>query len=116
MSKAALLRFSDCLAEEVKEHNIAIFALHPGNIRTDMMNYLLESEEGQTWMPWVRPFLEDGNESLPEAPAKLVAFLASGHADVLSGRFFQVSEDVADMVRRAEEIQRDDLHALRLRV
>ena len=45
-----------------------------------------------------------------------VAFLASGQADGLSGRFIQAHEDVGEMARQAEQIVRDDLYTLRLRV
>jgi hypothetical protein len=44
-----------------------------------------------------------------------VVLLASGQADALSSCYLGVGDDVADMVRRAEEIRRDELYTLRLR-
>jgi NAD(P)-dependent dehydrogenase (short-subunit alcohol dehydrogenase family) len=51
----------------------------------------------------------------PERAAQLVVFLASGDGDWLSGRCLSVSDDVAELGRRTEEIQRHDLYVLRLR-
>ena len=48
-------------------------------------------------------------------PAALVVYLASGAADVLSGRSIDVSDDVAQMVARAAEIEEHDLYVLRER-
>ena len=45
----------------------------------------------------------------------LCLFLASGQADALSGRYFRVEDDWAEMVRCAEAITRDDLYTLRMR-
>jgi len=42
-------------------------------------------------------------------------FLASGQADALSGRYFRVEDDWAEMVRGADAIHHDDLYTLRLR-
>ena len=39
----------------------------------------------------------------------------SGRADALSGRFILVEDKEEELVRRAEEIQRADLHILTLR-
>jgi NAD(P)-dependent dehydrogenase (short-subunit alcohol dehydrogenase family) len=53
-SKTALIRFSECLAFEVKDHGIAVFAMGPGTVRTAMSEYSLNSPEGRTWLPWFR--------------------------------------------------------------
>jgi hypothetical protein len=51
----------------------------------------------------------------PEQTADLVAFLASGRGDALSGCVIDVSrDDVVEMAGRAAEIQARGLYALRL--
>ena len=40
--KAALIRFAECLAVEVKLHGIAVFAMGPGTVRTRMSEYSLD--------------------------------------------------------------------------
>jgi hypothetical protein len=49
----------------------------------------------------------------PEHRAQLVMFLASGRADVLSGRYLTVFDDIAPFVERNDEIVRDDLYTRR---
>jgi hypothetical protein len=59
--------------------------------------------------------LDDGLEVTPKVVADLVLTLASGRADALSGRMFSVGEDLEAIVRRAPEVRRDELYALRVR-
>ncbi len=103
-SKAALIRFTECTAEAVRELGISVFAISPGLVHTTMTD----------GVPVFRNVPTD-QWSLPERAADLIVFLASGVADSLSGRYIHVSDDVRDMVERAEEIRRQDLHTLRLR-
>ena len=67
------------------------------------------------WLPAFPKLFAEGRDQPPETLARLVVALASGRADVLSGRFLDASSDLDEMVSRAEEIRRDDLHVLRLR-
>jgi hypothetical protein len=41
--------------------------------------------------------------------------VATGRADALSGRFLFALDDIEDLIRRAEEIRREDLYTVRLR-
>jgi hypothetical protein len=66
-------------------------------------------------MPEARLLFEQGRTEPPERAAQLVTFLAAGHGDGLSGRCLSVADDVAELARRAKEIQRDDLYVLRFR-
>jgi len=116
LSKTALLRFSENLAVETKEHRGSVFAIHPGLVRTAMTEGGAESPEIEKWLgDGLRRALAEGRDVPAERAADLVLFLASGQADALSGCFISVDDDVAEMVRRAQEIQRDDLYRLRLR-
>lgn len=56
-----------------------------------------------------------GADVPPERAAQLAVFLASGQGDALSGRFLSITDNVADLVQRAEEIRREDRYVLRLR-
>jgi hypothetical protein len=51
----------------------------------------------------------------PETAAALVVYLASGAADVLSGRTIRASDDVVQMVAKSAEIEAHDLRVLRER-
>lgn len=113
-SKAAVMRFSDTLAAEVKPHGISVFTIHPGTVWTEMTQFLVESESGKTWMPWFSEIFEKGQDVPPELSAELVVYLASGQADILTGRFISVADDVAGLVQDGESIISNDRRVLRL--
>jgi hypothetical protein len=51
----------------------------------------------------------------PELAPELVRVLASGRADALAGRYIHAEHDhIEDLISRADEIERDDLNAIRL--
>jgi 3-oxoacyl-[acyl-carrier protein] reductase len=109
VSKASVLRFSEQLALELAPHGIAVFPIRPGVVRTRMVESVRQS------VPIVQKFLDEGRDVPPEATADLVEYLASGRADALSGCLLSVRENWDEMVRRAEEIHREQMYTLRLR-
>ena len=116
ISKAAVIRLCENLAAETKEHGISVFAIHPGGVKTALTASQFKSEAARKWFPKFYDYVAQGGSGQPpERAADLVVFLASGKADALSGCFINVRDDVAEMVQRAEEIQRDELYTLRLR-
>ena len=100
-SKTALIRFSECLAYELKPHGIAVFAMGPGTVRTAMSEYSLNSPEGRTWLPWFRDIFDEGRDLPPERPAALLVALASGKADILSGRYVYPADDLDRLIEEA---------------
>jgi len=75
--KAALIRFSECLAAEVRLHGVAVFPMGPGTVRTTMSEHSLNSPEGQKWLPWFKRIFDEGLDLPPERPAELAVRLAS---------------------------------------
>jgi NAD(P)-dependent dehydrogenase (short-subunit alcohol dehydrogenase family) len=113
-SKGALIRFTEVLAVETQEHGVSIFAIQPGTVRTAMVDDVLNTPGSERWFPWLRQILDGGHDVTTEPATSLVLYLASGKADALSGRFFIVPEDPAEVVSRIDEVLRDDLYTLRL--
>jgi 3-oxoacyl-[acyl-carrier protein] reductase len=111
-SKAAVVRFTDSLADETRDHGIQVFALSPGSVRTTLTDEVHESPAGKRW-------LGDDLSKLtfvpPDLAADAVTFIATGGADALSGRFFHVSDDVRALAARGAEIAHRDLYQLRWR-
>jgi 3-oxoacyl-[acyl-carrier protein] reductase len=100
-SKAALWRFGEILAAQVKPFGIPVFTISPGLVRTEMTEGSFP--DNAPWTP-------------PELAPRLVRALASGRADRLSGRYIHAEhDDVDELIARADEIERDDLNAIRLR-
>jgi NAD(P)-dependent dehydrogenase (short-subunit alcohol dehydrogenase family) len=106
-SKTALIRLSEQLANEAGPHGVKVFPIRPGLVRTAM------AEEGRKAIPLIQKMLDDGLDTTSQAVADLVLFLASGKADALNGRLFSVHEDLEEIVRRAQEVERGDLYLLR---
>jgi NAD(P)-dependent dehydrogenase (short-subunit alcohol dehydrogenase family) len=112
--KAALIRLTESLAAEVAAHGVSLFAIQPGTVRTAMAESALQDPAARQWLPWFVQTFEQGQDVPPEQAARLMLFLASGRADALSGRFFDVAEDPAEVVRRAQEVRDRNLYALRM--
>jgi NAD(P)-dependent dehydrogenase (short-subunit alcohol dehydrogenase family) len=106
-AKAGLVNLAETLAAETSCTGVSVFAATPGRVRTAMTERMLETG--------LFPFLDEGEWLEPERAARLVAFLGSGRADALAGRFVHALDDVEELVRRADEIERDDLYVPRLR-
>jgi len=99
-SKAAVGRFGEVLAEQVRPHGISVFVISPGLVRTEMTDRF---DDDAPWTP-------------PELAPRLVAALAGGRFDALSGRYIHAEHDPVDeLERRIETILADDLNAIRLR-
>ncbi|MCH7712062.1 MAG: SDR family oxidoreductase [Chloroflexi bacterium] len=73
-TKAAVHMFSFCLADEVREHNIAVNILSPGGLRT----------EGSAAIPWTQ---RDWDQRVdPEAVGPSAVYLAQQDASTFTGR------------------------------
>jgi NAD(P)-dependent dehydrogenase (short-subunit alcohol dehydrogenase family) len=112
-SKTSLIRWSETLASETEEYGIAVFAIHPGDVMTDMLQEVV-SEKNERWMPWAREHFAKSHIPVEHATA-LVQWLAAGKGDALSGCYLSIFDDVEQMAAQAETIQQKDLHKLRLR-
>ena len=108
-SKVAVTRFTDTLAQEVKEYEISIFAISVGPTHTELMDYMIESEVGRKWIPDLPKWLE-GKWQPVELAGTLAVALASGKYDALTGRWISPEDNLEDMLRRIEEIEKDELY------
>jgi hypothetical protein len=91
-----------------------VFAFDPGLVRTAMSESALSCGESSVER-WFTDAFANQEDVSADSAAALVVYLASGAADVLSGRNVDVSGDVAQMAARAAEIEERDLYVLRER-
>jgi 3-oxoacyl-[acyl-carrier protein] reductase len=99
-SKAAVHRFSEILADQLRPRGIPVFSISPGLVRTDLTK---GAPDDAPWTP-------------PELAPRLVRALASGRLDRLAGRYLHAEhDDVDDLAARTDEIVENDLNAIRLR-
>lgn len=116
-SKAAVMRLTECLAEELRQAGspVAVFALGPGLVRTTLTEYQLHSPEGKQWMPRIERMFDTGQDVPPTRAAALAVQLAGGRFDRLAGRAFSIGDDLEGLLARQEEIIRKDQKTLRFR-
>ena len=113
-AKAALIIFGESLAAAVADLGITVFTISPGLVHTAAVDEILATEDGARCFPELVGLPEDRYVP-PERAADLVAEIAYGHADVLTGRFIHVSEDLNLLVDSAAEIRDQNLLTMRLR-
>ena len=114
-SKAAVVRFTETIAEELKEYNIQVNAMAPGAVNTRMLDEVIAAGEmaGPKASAEAKRQLKTGATPLEKAAA-LAVFLASDESNGLTGRLISaVWDDWGGMARQAERILSTDLYTLR---
>jgi len=120
VSKAAVIKFTENLAVELRNEGITVFAVHPGIVRTGMAELALNAEvspdspAGKV-AAWLRQEIVAGHDLPAERVAQLVIQLTDGRGDALTGRYIDAHDDLTALLARTEEIQQADLYTLRLR-
>jgi 3-oxoacyl-[acyl-carrier protein] reductase len=92
-SKAAVVRLTETLAEEVKSHNIQVNAIAPGAVNTRMLDEVLAAGEaaGGEWAVAQQRKAQGGTPA--ELAAELVLFLASDASGGLTGKLISAPHD-----------------------
>jgi len=95
VSKTAIVRLTETLAEEVKEFNVQVNAVAPGAVDTSLQDDVLAAgERAGDLLARIRRLRETGEGGVPrELPAELVVFLASDDSDGLSGKLIAAPYD-----------------------
>jgi 3-oxoacyl-[acyl-carrier protein] reductase len=111
-SKAAIVRFVECLAEEVEDHNVQVNTMLPGNAYTAMTDEILQAGEDRAG----RKEVAEAEQAritggvAPEKQVQLAAFLASERSNHISGRLIYVSDD---WKRLEKDNMKPELYTLR---
>jgi len=93
-SKAALVRFVETVAEEVRDHNIQINCMTPGLAYTSMTDEILHAGEKAGWKEAEEALQVRQNGGIaPEKQIQLALFLASEQSNHITGRLIYVSDD-----------------------
>lgn len=93
-SKAAVVRLTETLAEEVKPYNIQVNAIAPGAAATRMQDEVVAAGDiaGEQALTEARRVLDNGGTP-PDLPAALALFLASDNSDGLTGKLIAAPHD-----------------------
>lgn len=118
--KAALIRLSEAMALETRAHGITVLAVDPGTVRTPMNDYVLTSPRVAAMalpvQEWFRELYAAGDDTPLEQTVAFMVDLVSGRADVLSGCFVSVGDDLDALLADAAAIEEEQKRMLRLRV
>lgn len=94
-SKAAVVRFAECLALEVSDHNVQVNSISPGSTYTHMTDEVLHAGEERAGPREI----EDAEQVritggvAPEKQIQLALFLASERSNHISGKLIHVNDD-----------------------
>jgi 3-oxoacyl-[acyl-carrier protein] reductase len=115
-SKAAVVRMTDTLAEELRDWNIDINAIAPGALNTRLLDEVLSAgpeKVGQAFYQRSLKQRDEGGAPLDKGAA-LAVFLASSASDGISGRLISaVWDDWQNFPAKREQIAKSDVYTLR---
>lgn len=116
VSKAAIVRFVETLAEEVREYNIDVNAIAPGALNTGMLNEILEAgpeRVGPTFYEKALRQKEQGGSPLSRG-AELAVFLGSALSDGITGKLISaIWDDWENFPDHLKELKNSDVYTLR---
>lgn len=115
-SKAAIARFTESVAVDLKGTGVDINAISPGALNTQMMRELLQAGPeavGKEFFLKMKKISEEGGTP-PEVAARLVVFLASPESDGITGRLISALWDRWDQwPKHLAELNQSDAYTLR---
>jgi NAD(P)-dependent dehydrogenase (short-subunit alcohol dehydrogenase family) len=115
-SKAAVVRFAETLAEEVRGTGIDVNAVAPGALNTRLLDEVLAAGPGSVGSSFYeRAIRQKAEGGAPlERAAALAVFLASADSDGITGKLLSAVWDPWDeFANRREELSRSDVYTLR---
>ncbi len=114
-AKAALVRLSETLAEELRDSKIDVNCVAPGAMNTRMLDELLAAGPAGARHEYERAVAQaQSGGTPPEKAAALVVFLASAASDGITGRLLSALwDDWASLPGKREQLAKSDLYTLR---
>jgi NAD(P)-dependent dehydrogenase (short-subunit alcohol dehydrogenase family) len=114
-SKAAIVRLTETIAEEVKPFNIQVNAVAPGAINTHMLEEVLVAGNaaGEIAISQANRQKQSGGDSI-EAVVALALFLASNESHGLTGKLISAQHDPwQEWAGKAENLNATPLYTIR---
>ena len=112
-SKAGVIRFTETIAEEVKQYNIDINAVHPGSVDTPMIQDVLDAglKAGKSELKNAKG-VRDGKSISPEDVASFILFLSCKDSDGITGRtIYNIWDGWKNL--KAKDFESNSLYTLR---
>jgi 3-oxoacyl-[acyl-carrier protein] reductase len=115
-SKAAIVRFAETLAEELREWNVDVNSIAPGALNTRLLDEVLAAgpeKVGAKFFDRSIKQKESGGAGLDRG-AELAVFLASEASDGITGKLISAIWDpFGEFPERIDDLERSDIYTLR---
>lgn len=114
-SKAALVRFSETIADELRAKNIRVNCIAPGAMKTNMLEEILTfpRNAGERELELAKKVLSNGGSSMDKV-ADLMFFLASDAGKGITGKLISVTWDNwEEWPKHISELNKTDAYTLR---
>ena len=120
VSKAAVVKYTENLAQETRRHGIGVFSVHPGILPIGFGEQVAaaSAEDDGTHsglLEWFRGEFAAGRAAQPGQIADMVLRIAAGDLDQLSGRHLSVHDDLPAILAQLDDVQAQDRYLLRVR-
>jgi 3-oxoacyl-[acyl-carrier protein] reductase len=115
-SKAAVVRLTETLAEELRDARVDVNAIAPGALNTRLLDEVLAAGPDKVGRDFYdRSVKQRDQGGVPlEKGAELTVFLASAASDGITGRLLSaVWDDWARLPQHREQLARSDVYTLR---
>ncbi len=116
VSKAAIVRFSDTLAEELKDFHIDVNSIAPGALNTRLLDEILESgpeKVGKSFYEQSLKQKESGGAPIQKG-TKLCVYLGSNESDGVTGKLISAIWDPwQDFKFYKEQLMNSDIYTLK---
>jgi NAD(P)-dependent dehydrogenase (short-subunit alcohol dehydrogenase family) len=116
VSKAAIVRFVESVALELREYNIFINAIAPGALNTRLLDEVLDAGPDKVGHDFYKKSLkqrDDGGTSLQHA-IDLSMFLSSNSSDGITGKLISaIWDNWRDWNKHLHELNNSDIYSLR---
>jgi NAD(P)-dependent dehydrogenase (short-subunit alcohol dehydrogenase family) len=113
-AKAAVMRFTETLDQEVAGTGIRVFAMDPGLVDTPAHAPHMASGLYERLFPEVHDLFTKGLVLPPSVPAKLALQIAAGTLDELHGRLLDPRDDLDPTLEATHRIVRENVRILRV--
>ena len=115
-SKAAVVRLTETLAEELREFSIDVNAIAPGALNTRLLQEILSAGPDAVGKEFYQKSLKqrDSGGVPPEKAARLCLYLASEMSDGITGKLLSAQWDPWENLRAfREQLAESDIYTLR---
>jgi NAD(P)-dependent dehydrogenase (short-subunit alcohol dehydrogenase family) len=116
VSKAAIVRFVETLAEEVRDYHIDVNAIAPGALNTRLLEEILEAgpeKVGQVFYERSIKQKQEGGTPFKKG-ADLAVFLASTASNGITGKLISAVWDPwEDLPEHIDDLKKSDIYTLR---